>query len=206
MNRPRPPVLVLDAPPPLFIADPELEKWLRATFLDEGGELANPDHAHLQHGVIGCLWTNVENSRRGRMVVGQCEEGQPSAMQGKWRSGRAEQQLTDWFGLVPDFVLTFDARYCADCEDAAFCALVEHELYHAAQDRDAYGAPKFSKATGKPIFALRGHDVEEFVGVVRRYGAQAAGVAALVEAASQRPTISRASIGHACGTCLALAA
>ncbi|NRP70767.1 hypothetical protein ILFOPFJJ_01649 [Ensifer psoraleae] len=79
--------------------------------------------------------------------------------------------------------------------------LVEHELYHAAQETDAFGAPKFSKSTGRPIFTIRGHDVEEFVGVVRRYGADAAGVRAMVDAANQKPEIARVQIAHPCGTC-----
>jgi len=52
-------------------------------------------------------------------------------------------------------------------------------------ERDAFGAPKFKKSTGLPSFTLRGHDVEEFVGVVRRYGAAAAGVQAMIDAAAE---------------------
>ncbi|WP_420376855.1 putative metallopeptidase [Sinorhizobium medicae] len=48
---------------------------------------------------------------------------------------------------------------------------------------------------------MRGHDVEDFVGVVRRYGADAAGVRAIVDAANRPPEIARANIAHACGTC-----
>ncbi|MQU78407.1 hypothetical protein FB009_109180 [Sinorhizobium medicae] len=110
-------------------------------------------------------------------------------------------QIKQWFGFVPDFIITLDAEYCRHCGDAEFMALVEHELYHAAQDTDAFGAPKFSRSTGRPVFTIRGHDVEEFVGVVRRYGADAAGVRALVDAANGPPEIAKAQISHACGTC-----
>jgi hypothetical protein len=106
----------------------------------------------------------------------------------------------DWFGEVPTFLLTFDAEYAATCSDPEFMALVEHELYHAGQERDGFGAPKFRK-DGKPAFAIRGHDVEEFIGVVRRYGTDAAGVRAMVDAASAGPEIARAHIAQACGTC-----
>jgi hypothetical protein len=41
-----------------------------------------------------------------------------------------------------------------------------------------------------------GHDLEEFVGVVRRYGADAANVRTLVDAANRSPEISKAGIGH----------
>ncbi|MQV46648.1 putative metallopeptidase [Sinorhizobium medicae] len=113
-------------------------------------------------------------------------------------AGKAVKQ---WFGFVPDFIITLDAEYCRACGDAEFMALVEHELYHSAQETDAFGAPKFSPSTGLPVFTIRGHDVEEFVGVVRRYGADAAGVRAIVDAANRPPEIARAQIAHACGTC-----
>ncbi|WP_410176759.1 putative metallopeptidase [Sinorhizobium medicae] len=57
------------------------------------------------------------------------------------------------------------------------------------------------ESTGRPVFTIRGHDVEDFVGVVRRYGADAAGVRAIVDAANRPPEIARAQIAHACGTC-----
>ena len=60
--------------------------------------------------------------------------------------------------------------------------------------------PKFTQ-DGRPSFAIRGHDVEEFVGVVARYGATAAGVSEMVEAASRGPTIALADIAGVCGTC-----
>lgn len=120
---------------------------------------------------------------------------------GKWARARADMQIKQWFDFVPDFIITLDAEYCRECGDAEFMALVEHELYHAAQETDAFGAPKFSRSTGRPVFTIRGHDVEEFVGVVRRYGADAAGIRAIVDAANRPPEIARAQIAHACGTC-----
>ncbi|MGH9884850.1 MAG: putative metallopeptidase [bacterium] len=81
--------------------------------------------------------------------------------------------------------------------------MVEHELYHCAQEQDVYGAPRFSRATGEPIFGIRGHDSEEFVGVVRRYGVGSVseGTRRLVEAARNAPEIPGLSIAKACGTC-----
>ncbi|WP_267902480.1 putative metallopeptidase [Sinorhizobium meliloti] len=57
--------------------------------------------------------------------------------------------LKQWFGVVPDFIITLDAEYCQQCGDAEFIELVEHELYHAAQETDALGAPKLSRSTGR---------------------------------------------------------
>lgn len=176
----------------------DLVEWMRSTFIDELADLVNEDHAHLRFASIGALWTNVPNGRHGRQIVGQCEKGLPPA--GKWSRARIELQLQNWFGKVPDFLLTFDAHYASVCSDAEFCALTEHEMYHCGQERDIFGAPKFRR-DGSPALAVRGHDVEEFVGVVRRYGADAANVRALVDAANRPPEISQASIGHVCGTC-----
>jgi hypothetical protein len=180
-----------------FEPAPEILEWARLAFIDDDAELLNEDHAHLRFATLGALWTNVPNGRAGRRIVGQCEMGLPPA--NKWSRARIELQLLQWFGDVPDFLLTFDAQYASECSDAEFCALVEHELYHAGQEQGPFG-PKFRR-DGRPAFAMRGHDVEEFVGVVRRYGADAANVRALVDAANRPPEISQASIGHICGTC-----
>lgn len=184
-----------------FIPSPEVAEWVELTFLDPASAIANEDHAHLANAHIGFLWTVVENSRKGRGVIGQCETGSPQGAMGKWSHARAEQQIVDWFGAIPDFIITLDADYCRQCGDSEFMALVEHELYHAAQDVDAFGAPKFSKSTGAPVFVIRGLDVEQFVGVVRRYGVDASGVREMVDAANRPPEIARAHIEHACGTC-----
>lgn len=200
--RPQPPSRLLD---PLnltetFIPDDDLRAWVFETFINAGASLENIDHAHLQDAAIGFLWTNCDNSRNMRTVLGQAELMPPMAM-GKWQKARATQQIEEWFGEVPDFLITFHAAAAASMDDASFCALVEHELYHCAQKLDQYGMPKFSQ-DGSPSFCIRGHDVEEFVGVVARYGAEAAGVAAMVDAAQAGPTIGRASIAGVCGTCL----
>ena len=183
-----------------FVPAQELRNWIRMTFLNEDSKLYNPEHAHLREAKLGVLWTNCDNSRNMRAVIGQAELMPPMAM-GKWQKARAEQQIVDWFDGMPDFLLTFSAPAARGMDDISFCALVEHELYHCAQKLDDYGMPKF-KQDGTPSFAIRGHDVEQFVGVVARYGADAAGVSAMVDAAQRDPLIGRASIHGACGTCL----
>lgn len=189
-----------------FVPAPELHDWIRAAYLDEAGPLHDHDHDHLREASIGCLWTNVENSRALRRIVAMAEMPERANRAGKWARARAYQQLCEWFDHAPDFLLTFDAVYGAEIDDASFCALVDHELRHCAQDVDEFGQPKFSRSTGQPIFTIRGHDVEEFVGVVRRFGAPAAGVQSMVEAAAKRPEIAAGKIAQACGTCMGRAA
>jgi hypothetical protein len=58
---------------------------------------------------------------------------------------------------------------------------------------------------GKPKIAIQGHDVEEFVGVVRRYGVgdPDSSVARMVKAANAKPEVTESMLVGACGTCLA---
>ncbi|WP_183678704.1 putative metallopeptidase [Pseudomonas sp. Tn43] len=203
MNRPMPPKgLGLfnegDDYPISFAPAPEVADWLFSTIIDPDGELHNEDHQHLNDADLAVLWAAGGFTKQGRTVVGQAE--QVTFRCGPWQKGRQEQQMTQWFGRVPSYLITLDASYCAQCSDADFCALVEHELYHIAQEHDEYGAPKFTKE-GMPKLCMRGHDVEEFVGVVRRYGASPE-VQALVDAANSPAEVGKLNISRACGTCL----
>ncbi len=207
MDRPLPPASLLDdLSSASFAAAPELAAWAEATFIADDGILTNPEHAHLQQANIGFLWTNVENTRKGRQVIGQAELGEPQGAMGKWSKAKARQQTFEWFAGIPDFIITIDAMWWEQASDAQACALTEHELSHCAQDRDDFGAQRFSRSTGLPIFAMRGHDVEAFIGVAARYGAIEPGVRELVEALSKPPLMTADMIGCACGTCQAKAA
>lgn len=204
MDRPQPPADLADPigmPARVCVPAPDVEAWLREAFVEGGGPLENPEHAHLRYARIGVLWCAVLNARQGNAIAGQAEI--PMARGGAWAKARHDQQLEEWFGAVPDFVLTFDPVYAAQASDLTFCALVEHELYHCGQARDGFGAPRFTR-DGTPAFTMRGHDVEEFVGVVERYGAgSAAGkTAALVEAANRPALFGAADVRCVCGNCL----
>lgn len=184
-----------------FRPAPEVEIWIRDQILAEDGALYNEAHDHLEDAALGCLWTNVPAIRKQRAILATAE--QPTAGGDPWTVARRDERFLEWFGLVPDFLLTLYAPYCTEATDRAFAALVEHELYHCAQALNAYGMPRFDRQTGLPRFEIRGHDVEEFVGVVRRYGAVNPGVQELVDAGSAEPEIGEAAIAQACGICLA---
>lgn len=205
-RRPSLPPSLLDPhnPDPVFLPSPELAAWLVSTFIEAGAPLENQRHAHLADAHIGCLLTNVANRSQQRRIVGRAEIPRPPVTGGEWGRGRWEVQLVGWFGQMPDFVLTFDASVLAELDDVTFCSVVEHELCHCAQAVDEFGEPKFHQ-NGKPWFGILGHDVEEFVEIVERYGVAAAAgeAAALVAAARRKPTIGQASIAAACGNCLA---
>jgi hypothetical protein len=139
-------------------------------------------------------------------VLATAEDLRLGVMGNAWKRARAEQQLAEWFGLVPDFMITVDAFHWAECADAEACALVEHELYHIAHKPDEFGNPSFTKE-GAPRLAIVSHDVEEFVGVVRRYGVgdPDSSLARMILAAAQGPQVEPIRVAHACGTCLARA-
>jgi hypothetical protein len=198
LKRPLPPD-DLTYPGDKFVAAPEVASWMRRAFIDADAKLLNEDHSHLRDAHVGVLWTNEPNVSKQRQVVGTAE--MPFFRGNAWQKARQEFQLEQWFGSVPDFIITLFAPFAARADGISFCAVCEHELYHCAPSLDEFGYPRFRQSDGSPIFAIRGHDVEQFVGVTRRYGAGASGVASLVEAARKRPLIARAQIEAVCGTC-----
>jgi Putative phage metallopeptidase len=204
-GRPMPPASVADELLGLIFAPaPELGAWVRAIFIDPAGALANTEHAHLQDASLGFLWASSGYVSKGRRVIGTAEDTSMAGMGSPWKRARVEQQLREWFGDPPRFLITVDAFFWRECGDAEACALVEHELYHCAHLLDEFGAPAYTK-DGQPRLGIVGHDVEEFVGVVRRYGIGDAdsSLARLVIAAANGPRVEKARITHACGACLA---
>lgn len=183
-----------------FAPAPLVRAWIQAAILEEDGLLHNPDHAHLLNADFEVLWAAGGFESKMRRVVGQCEEVIFRAS--AWARMRQEEQMQQWFGHVPDFLITLDASYATECSEAEWCALVEHELYHIGQKHE-FGAPVFMK-DGRPKLGIRGHDVEEFIGVVRRYGMGSpdSAVAQLVSTANTEPEVSRIRMSQACGTCL----
>ncbi|MFK8258325.1 putative metallopeptidase [Erwinia sp. AnSW2-5] len=181
-----------------LIPAPEIGEWVHSQILSGDGQLHNPDHAHLMDADLRFMWASSTFAKQGRTVLGQAEE--VSMRAGGWQKARMEQQMHEWFGEVPKYIITLAADFCAQCTDLEFCALVEHELYHIAQAQDEFGSPKFNKE-GQPVLTMRGHDVEEFVGVVRRYGASA-DVQEMIDAAKKPAEVAQLDVARDCGTCL----
>lgn len=194
LARPNPPAHVLDPTGgELFLPAFDVSHWFEETFIVEGAPLQNPDHRHLQMASIGVLWSNVRCDRKMIPVVGMMQLTKPNPMQDEWAKARQRVQLRGWFGFIPDFLMTLYAPYMAAVDNATFCAVIEHELYHAKL--------KFITSKGVPVWGIYGHDVEEHVGVVDRYGVGAAAgkTHELVEAAKRKPSIAPARVDWACG-------
>lgn len=200
MKRPFPPQAILETFVPVFTAAPEVAQWANETFIDETSILPNPDHEHLRGINVGFCWTNVENIKRQRLILGTAQLLPPTG--DKWSAGRAECQLLSMFGEMPEALIILYAPVAATMDDWQFMALVEHELYHIAGKVDRFGAPAFDRDTGKRALEMRGHDVEEFVGVVKRYGATSPDLQDMVRAVNKGAELSQTNIARACGVCL----
>ena len=176
--------------------------FVRRTIIDDDGVLYNHEHQHLRRATIGWLWSSEPYHRRGRRILGEARMAEPTGTNA-WSKARTAYLWHHLFGHMPDFVITLDAEFFSEAEttDAECLAVVEHELYHCAQAVTLFGSPRFRR-DGGPIWCIRPHDVEEFVGVVRRYGSEASGVKELVEVAGRGATVVEAKITQACATCL----
>jgi hypothetical protein len=155
---------------PVFLAAPEIYEWLHNTILNPDHEWYNNDHSHLMDyrvSEISFLWAQNAYIKKNKVILGECEK--VMMMAGGWKRERQEMWFKDTLGDVPTYLITLDANYCRDCTDAEFAALVEHELYHISHKADEFGDPAFTQ-DGKPQLEIVSHDVEEFFGVVRRYG------------------------------------
>ena len=206
MKRPYPPenLLLIDPVEDGIQFDPafELKDWIWKTFIEDDGLLHNKEHEHLNYvskNIFEVLWASSAFIKSEKFVLGQTEKVMINA--GGWKKYRQENQLISWFGHVPTYIITIDAQFTSQASDADFCALIEHELCHIGVKRDEDGEMLFSPITGEPKLYLRGHDVEEFHTVVQRYGASES-VQKMVDLANDGPTIRKANIAHACGTCL----
>lgn len=184
---------------------PELKEWVVKNWLTIGGELHNPDHDHIaellhdNEEFLAFAWASSAAVAKKRMVLGQCEKVMFN--QGGWKKARQEQQMRDWFGFVPQYLITIDATYCEQANDRDFCRLIEHELYHIGVERDEDGEVIYSDHTGLPKHYLAGHDVEVFFGEIRQHGVDSS-VQRLLEIAKNAPFASETNIAACCGNCV----
>ena len=183
----------------------ELLAWVKDKYLTIGGQLHNPDHDHIAELIhdneefLAFAWASSAAMAKKRMVLGQCEKVMFN--QGGWKKARQEQQMRDWFGFVPQYLITIDAAFCEQTSDREFCRLIEHELYHIGVERDEDGEIIYSDVTGLPKHYLAGHDVEVFFGEIRQHGIDSS-VQRLLEIAKNAPFVSETNIAACCGNCV----
>src|SRR3546814_7342909 len=91
-----------------FMPGRDVMQWIAETVIADTGALHNPDHRHLEGADLEVLWAASGFAKAGRFVAGQAE--QVTFRSGGWQKRRQEQQMCEWFGRVPEFLITLDAR------------------------------------------------------------------------------------------------
>lgn len=144
--------------------------------------LRMPEHRHLVEDdcAIDWLMRREAKVKQGNAVLGTCYmprvNGELSSM--------FDWLLERFMGRTPNFLIVLDEGYWEEATPVQREILVFHELMHADRARDADGEPKVSPVTGEPMWAIRGHDIEQFNAVVARYGSSDVhGVEEFIEAA-----------------------
>jgi len=201
LQRPQPPAELFNVKSPPFMPAPELEAWMRKTFLDEESPLWNPEHSHLKRAKLGVLWSGVPLSVRGARAAAFASF--PDGMGSKFDRQLREMQMSAFFGKMPDFLLVFDARIAVESSDRTFCRRANHELTHCGHKKDKFGVPLYNKKPFRPKFYLRPHDREVFDSDIRLFGARAAlgDAVDVILRAERMPEFSDDEIAMMCGTC-----
>lgn len=194
----KPPPEILEADYPVFKPAHDVGEWARSVFIDPDGPLSNPDHDHLNLATILFVWSSHTFKSQGRVVAATAQTGNQRGG-GPGKKEWQESLYYEWHGgALPTFVITLCAPFFIEADPTSVCSVIEHELYHCGQMRDRHGEPIY--IDGMPRFTLRGHDVEEFIGVVQRYGAVHPSMIELQRALNSPPEISSARVNDVfCG-------
>jgi hypothetical protein len=141
------------------------------------------EHQDIRNGGanIDWLFRTTEKLKHGRRILGMCYAN--PKVQGDL-SPLFDDMLERLLGRIPDFLIVLDMEYWTEASPLQREILCHHELLHASQAKDLFGAPRFDR-DGNPVWALRGHDVEEFNDVVRRYGVHSEDVEAFLHAITE---------------------
>ncbi|HET8550927.1 MAG TPA: putative metallopeptidase [Gammaproteobacteria bacterium] len=138
-----------------------------------------PEFAHLAEGeaVVDFLIAAAPVMQAKKQVLGACHL---PVVQGKLR-GVFVWMLERTLERMPDFLVTLDMEFWTECSDRQREILVYHEMKHMIHDMDREGELRFDEE-GRPVWALIGHDIEEFTDTVSRYGAYSDELQAFVAA------------------------
>lgn len=148
------------------VPSPEWEQWARSTFIDSASKLCDPGLAHLEGAIVGFLLTNAAIKIKGELKAGLGGVCKPSGE--THTKAQREQQLKEWFGLVPDFLITLSVSQFGSTRHV--CSLVNHELRHCGVETDQNGA-KFGQ-DGRPVWTTVPHFAELVDDELARWGPQ----------------------------------
>lgn len=130
------------------------------------------EHAHLQEANIGYVFRDDELRRHGKVIGAEA-----ILVERILQSDKRYSRIVKWAFLrvlqaseLPDFLILVDRNIWAGMEPEAKLALIDHELSHCWYQTEEDGETQKFRKDGSPLWAIRGHDLEEFCGVVARNG------------------------------------
>ena len=193
---PEVPRYLLSGLEPRFKPCREVGVWARRHLIDASSPIVNPEHAHLDKARILWLWASYTATAKGG-AIGEAQLN--LAQSAAYSQGRSTAMLRDWNGGIhPDFIITLSAPWFAEADEVSKCAVIDHELFHCAQKRNKDGERAFDRLSDRPQWAIRHHDLEEFVGIARRYGAWSPQLQQMKSALEHKPLIGRPLCVGAC--------
>lgn len=131
------------------------------------------EHSHLRDASVGYAFRDDELRRQGRTIYAEAILVE-RILQSEKRYGR----IVRWALLhhilkveaLPDFLVLIDRNIWEGMDPESKLALIDHELMHCwFMTEDDGETPKLTES-GCYRWTIRGHDVEEFCGVIQRNG------------------------------------
>lgn len=130
------------------------------------------EHAHLQAATVGYVFRDDELRRHGKVIAAEC-----ILVERILQADKRWSRLVKWALLrimdqpeLPDFLVLIDRNLWAGYGPEEKLALIDHEISHAKYETEDDGeTPKLTK-DGLYRWAIRGHDFEDFTGVIERNG------------------------------------
>lgn len=119
-------------------------------------DLVCEHHPELRDARIALAWAlSWKPDVDGKVTIGKCK-----------KASDLDRELAAF-----DFVILLSKAFWTDLrvDENARRALLDHELHHATVKYDESGEPVFDER-GRIVYRLRKHDIEEFTGIVQRYG------------------------------------
>jgi hypothetical protein len=131
-----------------------------------------PEHAHLVDAVIGYVFRDDMLTRQGKVVAAEAILVERILQSDKRYSRMVKAFILHVLGaeVLPDFVMLIDRNIWEGQSAEEKLALVDHELSHMHFATEEDGETQKFHRDGSPWWSLRGHDVEEFCGVIERNG------------------------------------
>lgn len=132
-----------------------MKYWLDTEVRDVATRLIEAHHPHLKQLKVAYIMKPEGTVSNGKVTAGMCI--------------RCDDRAFLLHGT--DFIMEIAKNIWDDAQPKFQEAIVDHELSHMGVKVDEHGVPARDPKTGRIRTYVKHHDMEEFEGVVERYGA-----------------------------------